>query len=266
MGALAIIPSSSLPPARRALVDLNRRIVDAESQLATLVNGRDRLRSELGRADTARHELDALISGDAVSLAGKLRSGASWALSHFGSARALNLVASLSESGLQRQVGEKALAEIEAEIAVFKRELSDMRARKPDAVRAVLIEASAGFREDLANAIDDLRQSLTILAALDRVTARGDGSFRPNERIAVEIPSLGTMPAQPVIAPNSAIQRAQSILIDFADELESNPLADVETLKFPHVIGNEDAGKTSYADLSRAERQIIDFERASGVN
>jgi hypothetical protein len=65
MNALAIIPRDALPPARAQLVDLNRRITDSERHLSTLCNGRDRLRSELSRADSAKNELDVLISDDA---------------------------------------------------------------------------------------------------------------------------------------------------------------------------------------------------------
>jgi hypothetical protein len=137
--------------------------------------------------------------------------------------------------------------------------------RKPYAVRAVLVESADGFRADLLIAIDDLRQAMTVLAALDRVTARSDGSWSPNERIAVEVPALATMPAQPVVAPNSMIEKAKNIWGSYSAALDKDVLANIENLRFPHVIGNEDDGKTSYADLSRVERQIIDFERASGV-
>src|ERR1700677_3823340 len=126
MGALTLV-QPGLPPGRRALVALNKRIGDAESQLERLVRGRDQLRAELSRADIAKVELDTLISEDATSLAAKLRSGASWALAHFGSARAQNLVASLSESQVQLGVGTKALAAIEAEIPVSQREVSDLK-------------------------------------------------------------------------------------------------------------------------------------------
>jgi hypothetical protein len=178
----------------------------------------------------------------------------------------MNLVASLAESRVQHEVGAKALAEIGVEAQQIERDVADLKARRPDAVRAAMIEASDGFRADLLIAIDDLRQVMTILAALDRITARSDGSWSPNERIAVEVPALGTMPAQPVVAPNSCIERARSAWSEFAAELEENPLASVEDLRFPHVLGNEDDGRTVYADLSRVERQAIDLERASGVN
>jgi hypothetical protein len=265
MGALAIIPSAGLPPARRGLVDLNRRINDAESQLSTLVVGRDRLRAELGRADTARHELDSLVMQDATSLVGKLRAGASWALSNFGSARAMNLVAVLSESGLQRQVGEKALNEIEAEIAVFEREVADLKARRPDALRAVLLESAGGFRSDLLTAVNHLREAMTTLAALDRLTERTDGSYSPNDRIVIEIPAIGSLPPQAVVSPEFCIERAQSIWRDFSAELEANPLANVEGLEFPLVLGSEDDGRILYDRMTRTERTRADQDRSQGV-
>jgi cell division protein FtsB len=265
MRALAIIPTTGLPPARARLVNLTRRISDAESQLARLVRGRDQLRAELSRADSAKAELETLITEDASSLASKLRSGVNWALSSFGSVRAQNLIATLAESQVQHGIGQKALNAIEAEIAVSEREVSDLKAHKPDMVRSVLIEAADGFRADLLSAVDDMRQAMTTLAALDRLTARSDGSFSPTDRIAVELPSLGTMPAQAVIGPEACIERAQSIWSAYADELDSNPLANVENLTFPHVIGNEDDGRLTYDRLTHTERNRVDQERSQGV-
>jgi hypothetical protein len=261
MGALIPFGDGALPPARRALVSLNKNISAAESMLERLVRGRDQLRAELSRADTARAALDTMVTEDASSLSGRIRSGASWALSHFGSARAMNLVASLAESQVQLGIGSKALAEIESEVQQIEREVSDLKARKADAVRAVLVEASAGFRDDMLSALDDMRQAMTVLAALDRITAKSDGSFRPNERIVVEIPALGTMPAQAVVAPDACIDRAQSVLRAFTAELDSDPLADVEDLKFPHVIGSEDDGRVLYDRLTVTERLAVDAAR-----
>jgi len=107
---------------------------------------------------------------------------------------------------------------------------------------------------------------MTVLVALDRATAASDGGWAPSQRVAVDVPAVGGMPAQPIIAPLSSIGRAQSVWAEWAADLEENPMASVDNLKFPHVTGNEDMGKVSYGDLSRVERQIIDVEHASGVN
>jgi hypothetical protein len=264
MSALTLI-QNGLPPMRSALVDLNRKIVDAERHLDTLTNGRDRLRSELGRANTARNELDALVHNDAASLVGKLRSGAGWALSHFGSAKAMNLVASLAESRVQHDIGQKALSSVDEEVAVLEREIADMKMSKQDAIRAVLVEASAGYVADLAILADDLRQVLAILGGLDKVTAKPTGEWVPDRRIVVTFPAIGGVREQTVVAPASTIERAQSAWRDWAEELESNPLATVESLRFPNVIGTEDSSTTVYADYSRAERHQIDLEHAQGV-
>jgi hypothetical protein len=266
MNALALISPPGLPPARARLVSLNDRITDAERRLRTLRDGKTALAAELGRAAGAKAELQQLVAYDAVRLVDRLRDGGQWLLSSFGNARARELSASLSESRIQAAVGETALVSVGEEIAVLEREVADLRLQKPDATRAVLLEASDGFRTDLLLAIDDMRQALVILSALDKITARSDGSYAPNERVVVEIPALAGLPVQTVIAPNSSIQNAQSILMDFAAELDSNPLADVETLKFQHVFGHEDDGRTLYSDLSRAERSAVDLARAQGVN
>jgi hypothetical protein len=173
--------------------------------------------------------------------------------SSLGSPRAMTLVAQLCESRIQHDIGAKALAEIEADIAVSEREISDMKGRKNDAILSVMKEASAGFVADLAILADDLRQLLVTLPAVDRLTARSTGDWSPTERVVVTLPSVGGVPEQVVVAPNSAIEKAKTIWAGFAAELS------------PHVIGNEDDGKTTYAELSRVERQAIDLAHASGV-
>jgi cell division protein FtsB len=265
MGALTLVPSTGLPPARAALVNLSRRIADAESQLERLTRGRDQLRAELSRADTAKNELDSLISEDASSLVGKLRSGASWALAHFGSARAQNLVAALSESQVQLGVAAKALTSIEAEIAVAEREGADLKARKPDMVRAVLIEAAGGFRYDLQTALDHVRESLVILAALDRLTARTDGSYQPNERIVIEVPPLGGLPATAILVPEASIAAAKNVWAKYQQTIGEQPLASADSLAFPVVNPNADDGMISYDRLTATERKAVDQSRASGV-
>jgi hypothetical protein len=264
-GVLSIIQGGSLPPARARLVDLHRRIIDSEKHLSTLCNGRDRLRSELSRADSARNELDSLVMEDASSLVGKLRSGANWALSTFGSARALNLVAALSESRVQQEVGSKALAAVSEEIAVLERELADLQGRKQDAILSVLREASAGYVADVAAIADELRQVLSIISGLDKLTAKPTGEWLPDRRVVVTIPSVGGIPETAIVAPASTIERAQNIWREFAAELDADPLATVEHLEFPIVSGHEDDGKIIYSELSRAERQNRDLEHALGT-
>jgi hypothetical protein len=265
MGALTLV-QPGLPPGRRALVALNKRIGDAESQLERLVRGRDQLRAELSRADIAKVELDTLISEDATSLAAKLRSGASWALAHFGSARAQTLVASLSESQVQLGVGTKALAAIDAEIAVTEREVSDLKSGKADLVRLVLIESGAGFREDLATAIENLREALVGLCALDRITERSDGSFAPNDRVVVELPSVGGLPPQVVVIPEASVAAARNVWAKYSQTVADNALASADTMAFPRVHPNADDGQVEYARLSKTERALVDQNRANGVN
>jgi hypothetical protein len=265
MGALTTLPSTGLPPARAALVSLNRRIVDAERQLDTLLRGRNQLRSELSRADTAKNELETLITEDASTLAGKLRTGVSWALASFGSMRAATIVAQLSESQVQAAVGEKALAKVAEEIATLEREVSDLKAQKPDMTRAVLIESAGGFRYDLQTALDHVRESLVILAALDRVTARTDGSYQPNERIVIEVPPLGGLPATAILVPEASIAAAKNVWAKYQQTIGEQPLASADSLAFPVVNPNADDGMISYDRLTATERKAVDQSRASGV-
>jgi hypothetical protein len=266
MGALALVPSSSLPHARQALVVLNNRVTDAEKRLRTLQGGKDALAAELGRAAGAKSELQQLVAFDAVRLVDRLRDGGQWMLSSFGNARARELSASLSESRIQAAVGEAALASVSEEIAGLEREISDLKARKPDAIRAVLSESSVGFHADLAILMDDLRQTLTTLAALDEITARTNGEWAPDKRLTVVLPAVGGAHEQVVVCPHAAIERAQSIWAGFAADLDSDALSNVENLTFPHVLGTEDSGKVLYHEMSSTERHHVDVAHAQGVN
>jgi hypothetical protein len=264
MGALTIIQGGSLPPARAQLVDITRRIRDSERHLETLQSGKVALASELGRAAEAKAELQELVNADAVRLVDRLRSGGQWMLSTFGNARAKELSASLSESRIQAAVGEKALTSIGEEIAVLEREIVDLKAQKQDAVRAVLIESSGGFRYDLMTALDHVRDALVALVAMDRVTARTDGSWTPNERIVVEIPALAGMPAQAVAVPEASVAAAVNVWTKYQQTIGEQPLASAEALAFPIVNPDADAGLISYDRLTATERKAVDQSR-SGV-
>jgi hypothetical protein len=265
MGALSLVPTGALPPARAQLVDITRRIVAAESQLDRLTRGRDQLRAELSRADSARSAIDAMAAEDAASLSSRLRSGASWALSHFGSLRAMSMVAQLSESGFQRQVGEKALAAIEAEIAVAERELADMKTQKQEATRATLIEAGGEFRFDVQTALEHAREALVALVALDRITSRSDGSFESYKRIVIEVPSIGGLPAQAIVIPEASVVAATNVWAKYAQTLGDSPLASADKILFPPVNPHADAGLISYDRLSATERKAVDQNRAQGI-
>jgi hypothetical protein len=264
MGALTLV-QIGLPPARARLVAINEKIVAAEKQLRTLRAGEAALASELGRAAEAKAELQELVNVDAVRLLDRLRSGGQWMLSAFGNERAKELAASLSESRIQAAVGEKALASIGEEIAVIEREIADMKAGKQSAILAVMKEASAGYREDLSSVIEDLRQALVILGALDLVTAQPTGEWTPHRRIVVTVPSVAGLPEKVVACPYSCIESAGSIWRAWAEELAADPLSTVESLQFPHVSGAEDNGKILYHELERAERLAVDLAHAQGV-
>jgi hypothetical protein len=265
MGAISLISPGGLPPARSRLVDLNRRISDAERHLATLQRGKVALAAELSRAAEAKLELQELVDNDAVRLVDRLRSGGQWLLSSFGStARARELAVSLSESGLQAAVGEKALASVGEEIAELERSIADMKASKSEAIKAVLVEVASGYRADLNAVADDLRQTLVILSALDRLTAVSDGEYRPDRRITVTIPAVGGLREQVVVAPTTATGKARNIWSAFAAELDKDPLATIENLRFPSIRGDEDEGKVTYSEMSPGERRQVDLAFAQG--
>ena len=265
MGAITILTPDGLPPARARLVDLNRRIGDAERHLATLQRGKTELAAELSRAVEAERELQDIVDDSATRLVDRLRSGSQWLLSAFGSARARELSASLVESRIQAQVGEKALSSVGEEIAEFERQVAEMKAAKQDVIRGVLVEVAQGYRADLNAIADDLRQLLVILTSLDRICARPTGEFVPNRRVTVTLPAVGGLRETIVLAPTASIENAQNQWREFAAALDRDPLTTIESLVFPPVSGEEDEGKVAYHEMSPGERRRVDQAFAQGV-
>jgi chromosome segregation ATPase len=177
VNALTILSPGGLPPARRALVDITRRINDARRHLDRLQSGKAALERELGRVVEAKAELQSLVAADAESLVDRLRAGASWVLSGVTQARTHSVAAQLNQSRVEASVGEAALSSVTGEIAELERQIAEMQSSKADLVRSVLLESAGGFRSDLATAIENLREAMAILCALDRITAPSDGSY-----------------------------------------------------------------------------------------
>jgi prefoldin subunit 5 len=258
VNALTILSPGGLPPARRALVDITRRINDARRHLDRLQSGKAALERELGRVVEAKAELQSLVAADAESLVDRLRAGASWVLSGVTQARTHSVAAQLNQSRVEASVGEAALSSVTGEIASLDRQIAELKQSKTQAVRAVLVEVASGYRADLNSIADEMRQLMVILSSLDKFTAVPDGEYRPDRRITVTIPSVGGVREQNVVAPTTATAQARNIWSAFAAELDKDPLATVEHLEFPHVVGDEDVGKVVYSDLAPSERAAVD--------
>ena len=175
------------------------------------------------------------------------------------------LAESLAASRLQNEIGAKAAAELDSEIERLTADLESLRSEKPSAIRAVLLEFAAGFRSDMLTAIDQLREAAVVLAALDKITARGDGSYSPNERIVVEVPTLGGLPAQACVVPSASIETAMRVWGKYAQTLASNPLASADEMLFPAVDPRADDGLVSYDRLTPTERNRVDQLRSLGA-
>jgi hypothetical protein len=256
MSALTLIRGNV--PARRSLCDLNEKIARRSTDLERLRAGRRKLAEQLEVVQGAKHELAALVDADAHTIIERIKSGIDHALHGVGGRRAQDLAASLAASSIQNQVGEKASAELDSQIVALESEIETIRAQKPAAIRSVLVEVASGYRSDLNAIADDLRQTMTILAGLDKITDAPTGEFAPDRRVVVTLPAIGGVPETVVVAPASTIERAQNIWLEFAAELDAAPLATVESLVFPHVRGDEDSGKTVYHEYSETERRHID--------
>jgi hypothetical protein len=261
MNALALIPRDGAPPARQALISLNAKIADAERRLSTLQSGKAALAAELSRAAEAKSELQAIVDVEAKGLVERLRDGAQWLLSSYGNARARELAASLSESRIQAAVGERAVDAVGEEIATLEREISELKQRRPDAVRAVLRESARGYFEDYAATVDALREHMTILRGLEKAL--------DVERIGrcvatvVDFTWKDGLNEEAVVATAAAISKAESVWRRYAAALVDDPAAPVDMLDFP-VDPGADFGVTIYSELSKSERLRIDSRSAQG--
>jgi hypothetical protein len=263
MGALAIFQSNGVPPARRALIDLNEKIDRRADELVALQAGRRRLKDQLELVDGAKRELEAEVAKDSRALVDSVKNSLNWALSAFGGQKASRIADSIQASRLQIEIGDRAATEIDSEIERLKVELDVLRAEKQHHVKAVLVEVAAGYRSDVNAIVDDLRQMLTVLGSLDKLTAAPSGEYSPGRRLVVEIPSVGGMAAQTIVAPLSAVEKAMGVWSEFALELDADPMATISSLEFPHVTGDEDAGRIVYAELSASERHRVDVLAAN---
>jgi hypothetical protein len=264
MNGLALFQGkSNVPAARRGLIDLLGVIDRRSDELVTLQAGRRRLADQMEMVDSAKRELEASIAQESRTLVDHVKNSVSWTLSAFGGPRATRISESLAASQLQVSIGGQAATELDAEIERLKAELEALHAEKPHHVKAVLIEVAAGYRSDLQGIADDLRQSLAILGGLDKLIAAPTGDFAPGRRLVVELPSVGGMAAQTIVAPDSAVKNAMELWSEFSLELDADPLAPVSGLQFPNVTGDEDSGRIVYSDLSESERRRVDILAAN---
>jgi hypothetical protein len=260
MGALAIFKNgvNGVPAARRGLIDLLDVIDRRSDELVTLQAGRRRLADQMQLVDGARNELESIVAQESRTLVDRVKNSVDWALSGFGGARASKIEESLAASRLQISIGEKAAVEIDSEIERLKADLEALHAEKPAAIHAVMVEVASGYRSDLRDLASEMRGLITVLVALDQITAEPNGEFAPGRRVVVEIPSVGGMAAQTVAAPIAAVARAKEIWNEFGLELDSDPMSTIESLRFPEVSGEEDSGRIIYSDLSPQERSRVD--------
>jgi len=245
-------PDSALPPDRQAYARhmaekaaLGRAIIDRRAE-------RGRLAAHLAVLDGAEAEVDRLVDEDARSLLGRLRDGLAAPLASFGS-RAQTLGEKIAASGVQIKIATRAIASLDGEIEQLGDDLAAMNAQTAGMIRAVINEASAGLRADRAQAVDNLRESLTRCAAVDRFLAAERHDWAPATRVAIVIPNLlwaDLPPEEVLLAPAREIRGAMAVLEQFAAALAHDPLASFP--EFPPVDPAPDAD-TLFHELTLVE-------------
>jgi len=245
-----------LPPARHDYVRNRAEIRGLESERARLTAMREKLEGELAKFESAGLEVDRLLDSGAQGLLDRLRAGFDPVIASLGG-RAADLDARRAASAHSAEIVRRAIVAIDAELGILAGKLADLEARKGDLIRAVIHEAAEGLRLDHAETIERLRESLTRLAALERVLSPDRHDWAPAARVVVEIPSLTWADAPPteiVLAPRHEIQKAAEVFGRLALALESDPMARLG--EFSPVSANEDPD-VPFHELSATERALV---------
>ena len=184
-----VIPASipvprGLPPCRAALARYLSYRGQISADITRLEAGRDRLITELARADTAKAQAEEAFEAEAVTLADRVASGLDEVFSAF-----TGKPKPAPDSRLTRA----ALTKLEAELA-SKQALADrLQDRYLEHVHAALREKGADLAAEYARIIDELRNHICKMHSLD-VACGGP----PKRQIAASLPGFGgsTRPRQ----------------------------------------------------------------------
>ncbi len=257
MGASAM---TGLPPARQALADhaAEQRAVD--DQLRTLRAGKARLESDISAVRGAETELDNLVADEARTLSERVKSGLDWVIGSVTGPKAQRLAEQVSAAKLRSAVGERALGNIENEIAGLEARVADLQNRKPAYVRAAVSEACEGLREDLSTILASLQAAMIQMSALERHVG-----IQRLGRVTAVIPDFtwsDGLSETVLLAPEREIKKVEAVIAKFAEALAADPRTPASMLEFPPVDPSPDAN-TTYHELSPTERRHLDSQNAS---
>jgi len=192
-GAYGDIPADivtntrGLPPSRAVLARFQAWQKQVADDVARLRAGRDNLRAALAEAERDASHYQRLIERDAATLADKVREGASWALSSFGSGEVADLAVRLHGSRHQEQIARAALTAIEPDLASKFALARGLAARHDEFMADALAEqAEASIRLEYDAAVK----------ALSRTIGKARGLGANAGSFAFTVPELTFLPGR----------------------------------------------------------------------
>ncbi|WOJ89895.1 AAA family ATPase [Methylocapsa polymorpha] len=258
-----VADTKGLTPQRARLARFSAWIASVEADLAKLQSGRDNLVVQIDRALCARAGVAEDVSAGAKSILDRIRAGVEWSLSGVVTPGAIDRAAEVAAAAQQIAVAEKALADINAEIAGTEALLATLSARKPRFAAAAVREAAQGLYADYLTTQDNLREIMTQIGALDAALR----CPRPGRLVAVlpDLAGSSGLDELPVAAVKSEIDAAAKVWAAFARALAQDPRAPADMLDFPpHDPKAKD--DLVYDRLHPIERRIVDLEFAKKGN
>jgi hypothetical protein len=241
-----------LPPRRAKLDRIKGEILGVEAKIGILAGMKSRLEDELAKKADAEREVDNLLDQGAQSLVDRLRAGGEASLTAL-SRQAAAVDEKLGASRVPAEIARRAIDKIVDELNRLAGVHADLSARTADAIKEVVAEAFAPSYAIWSQAVENMRQSMIEIAALEKFLARnGTHDFVPDQRLIATLPSFGCIGGE-VIANVVQIAAVEAQLSRFAESLEQDPRTPA-----PEIVVNEERDELTYDRLSPAEKRQAD--------
>jgi hypothetical protein len=167
----------------------------------------------------------------------------------------------ISVSRQQAEIIRRAIDKIVDELNRIGEVHADLLARKDDAIKAVVSEASATSYANWSQAVENMRQSMIEITGLEKFLAGASGhDYLPDQRIIVTLPIYGCIGGE-IVANAVQIAGVEAQLKRFAETLAADPRAPA-----PEISIGEEVDQLTYDRLSPGEKRAADAAfSASGV-
>jgi len=252
-----------LPPQRARLAHYLAWRKSVGDELAALQKGRDKLLNQIAKADRTKGEVAEAADAGAATVLDKIKRGLDWSLGSIVSPALKDHAATVAASEPQIAVAKAALAKLHAEIEAKTRLQDTIAGRHAEFTNAALCEhAKAELGREYQAAIDTVRDCMTRLEALERMTGGGhDG------RLVAELPGFRAAGQRhdvlPIVALPSDISAALAAWQALGRAWAKNPRAEPSKhLKFASHDPNA-ADATPYEARTALERRVIDIENVA---